>query len=604
MSPKSLKFAAAAGVLAAGLVGGSVPFAHAGVGSCSQPVSSGVDPVATDCLFILRAAVGSTTCSKPCICQPRGISPTKASDALVCLQYSVGQPVEIDCACGAPDVESSDYTFDPDTAIADPNVAARYVKTTYYGAFSQDQNASVGDWTEDWTVKLHGNNKIWEPASGGTLAGGTPSANGSCPTGTTDIGDQTLPASVGGGSMDLCELAGRYNTDGQTITLTNDNIYRINQAATTGTIFGNGDALKVVAPSIVPPGGYTNPVDTHLVIEPGTLVLGGSGEALVISRGSDITINGTEADPVVLDSQAAFDAWVGGNDNGGAQGQWSGLVLNGFGIINTCNDATSCDAEVEGIDGTVFYGSPNTSGITNWDCGDIEYLVIDNPGFDQNGMGDDTNGLTVYGCDYPTTLSYIQANNSLDDGMEFFGGSAVGDHFVATNNLDDNFDSDFGYQGGIQFGLVIQGADGDKGFEADNSTSVGAFTPLSNPNYANITVLNNPATVQSGGGLSLRTVTAMNMWNVIQTNGKGYGIRSEASTGTVRGINGSDQLVFENVWLYDPLPVESATNGILRGTDATDKTNLTSTFDAGSNNVRSAVLNPGLDAVGFPDQTP
>jgi len=230
--------------------------------------------------------------------------------------------------------------------------------------------------------------------------------------------------------------------------------------------------------------------------------------------------------------------------------------------------------------------------------------VIDNPGFDQNGMGDDTNGLTVYGCDYPTTLSYVQTNNSLDDGMEFFGGSAVGDHFVATNNLDDNFDSDFGYSGGIQFGLVIQGADGDKGFEADNSTSVGPFTPLSFPNYANITVLNNPATVATGGGLSLRTVTAMNMWNVIQTNGKGYGIRSEASTGTVRGVNGSDQLFFNNVWLYNPLPVETATNGILRGTDATDKTNLTATFDAGTNNVRSAVLTPGLDAVGFPDQTP
>jgi len=219
-------------------------------------------------------------------------------------------------------------------------------------------------------------------------------------------------------------------------------------------------------------------------------------------------------------------------------------------------------------------------------------------------MGDDTNGLTVYGCDYPTTISYVQTNNSLDDGMEFFGGSAVGDHFVATNCLDDNFDSDFGWQGGIQFGLAIQGVDGDKGFEADNSTSVGAFTPVSKPNYANITVLNNPATIVSAGGVALRTHTGMNMWNLIQTNGKNYGIRSEAQTATNRGVNGSDDLVFENVWLYNPLPVESGTNGILRGTDATDKIDLTATFDVGANNVRSAVLDPGLDAVGYPDQTP
>lgn len=604
MSPKSLKIASVAAVLATGLAGGLAPLAHAGAGSCAQPVSAGAGPVATDCLFILRAAVGTTTCTDPCICQPRGVAPTRASDALVCLQFSVGQPVTIDCPCGTPDVESSEYTFDPDTAIADPNIAARYEKTTYYGAFSQDQDASVGDWTQDWTVNVHGNNKVWEPADGGTLNGAAPTANGACPAGTTDIGDQTLPASVGGGAMDLCELAGRYDTDGQTITLTNDNIYRINQTATTGTIFGNGDALDVVAPSITPPMGYTNPVATHLVIEQGTLVLAGAGEALVISRGSDITVTGTRADPVVFDSQVSFDAWVGGNDNGGAQGQWSGLVMTGFGIINTCDDATSCDAEVEGIDGTVFYGSPNTSGVTDWDCGDISYLVVDSPGFDQNGMGDDTQGLTVYGCDYPTELSYIQVNNSLDDGMEFFGGSAVGDHFVATNCLDDSFDSDFGYQGGIQFGLVIQGPDGDKGFEADNSDSVGAFSPLSKPNYANITVLNNPLTPTSGGGLSLRTQGGMNMWNVIQTNGKGYGIRSEATTGTVRGINGSNDLTFENVWFYNPGLTETATNGILRGTDATDKINLTATFDAGSNNIASGVLDPGLDAIGYPDQTP
>lgn len=607
MSPKSLKFAAVAGVLAAGLVG-AIPSAHAGKGSCSQPVSSGNDPVATDCLFLLRAAVGSTSCTEPCICQPRGVAPTKASDALICLQYSVGQPVSIDCPCGVPDVEASDLEFDPSVAVADPDVATRFVTTHYQGAFSQDQLAAeaaglagvVGDWTEDWTVKLHGNNKVWEPASGGTLAGATPSADGNCPAGTTDIGDEALPAPLAG-SMDLCELAGRYDTDGQTITLTNDNIYLVNTTATTGTIVGNGDALKVVAPSITPPGGYTNPVATHLVIEQGTLVLGAAGDALVISRGSDITITGTKDDPVVFDSQDAFTAWQGGNDDGGAKGQWSGLVLNGFGQINTCIDAVSCDAEVEGIDGVVYYGSSNTSGVTDWDCGSISYLVVDNPGFDQNGLGDDTQGLTVYGCDWPTELSYIQVNNSLDDGMEFFGGSAVGDHFVATDCLDDNFDSDFGYRGGIQFGLIKQGADGDKGFEADNSSSVGAFTPQSLPNYANITVLNNPATPTSGGGLSLRTHTAMNMWNVIQTNGKGYGIRSEANTATSEGVNGNDLLFFNNIWFYNPGLTETATNGVLRGTDATDKTDLTATVNAGVNNIADGTSDPGLDSNGLPN---
>jgi hypothetical protein len=602
MNPGKWKVFAAA-VMAAALVAGATPAAHAAAGSCSQPVSIGEAPVATDCLRILRVAVGTQTCGdNPCICRPRGTSSTRASDALLCLQYSVGQPVTINCNCGLPDVESSAFMFDPATAIADPNVRARFQKTSYYGAFSQDQTPAVADWTTGWTVKVHGNNKIWHPATaGGALNGATPTANGSCPTGTTDIGDVTMPAPYTG-SMDVCELAGRYSVDGTTITLTNDNVYRINQTNTGGTFFGNGDSVQKVAPGLAS-GPYTVPVATHLVVQPGTLILGGSAEALIISRGSDITMNGTKADPIVMDSETAFNAWVGGNDNAGARGQWSGLVLTGFGVINRCNDGTSCDAIAEGLDTAVRYGGSKT----DWNCGSIQYLVIDNPGFDIDGMGNDTNGLTVYGCDYPTMLSYIQTNNSLDDGMEFFGGSAVGDHFVSTNNQDDNFDTDFGFSGGVQFGLAIQAADdGDKGFECDNGVGTDTFyetaTPISKPNFANITVLNKNSTVASGGGLSLRTWTNMNMWNVIQTNGKSYGIRSENQTATNRGVNppGMDGIVLENMWIYNPGLTETLTNGVLRGTDATDKTNLTDTFNAGTNNVNG--VSPGLDTKGYPSR--
>lgn len=543
--------------------------------------------------------MGLRTCDNPCICKPRGSATTKVSDALVCLQYAVGQPVTIDCPCGTPDLESSSYEFDPETAIADVNVGERFVKTSYYGAFSQDQNPSVGDWTADWTVFVHGNNKVWEPASGGTLNGATPTADGSCPAGTTDIGDKTMPAPFTG-SMDLCELAGRYSVDSSTITLTNDNVYRINQTNTGGTLVGTGDATLKVAPGLAS-GPYTEAVAVSLVVEPGTLILGGSAEALVITRGSTITVNGTSQDPVVMDSEAAFDAWVGGNDNAGARGQWSGLVLTGFGQVNRCNDINSCDAQAEGLEAAVRYGGSKT----DWNCGSINHIVIDNPGYDLDGLGDDTNGMTIYGCDYPTEISYAQVNNCLDDGFEFFGGSAVGDHLVSTQNQDDNFDTDFGFTGGVQFGLVIQAADdGDKGFECDNGKNSDLVyqtaVPSSLPNFANITVLNKQTTASSGGGLSLRTWTTMNMWNVIQTNGKSYGFRSEEGTATNRGLNapGTDQLMFNNVWLYNP----AASNGNFRGTDATDKTNLTDTFSAGLNNVID--VDPGLDAIGYPDQTP
>ncbi len=67
--------------------------------SCSQPISTGSRPTASDCLFILKAAVGSATCTPECMCAPKGSLPIAATDALVCLKNAVGQPVALNCPC-------------------------------------------------------------------------------------------------------------------------------------------------------------------------------------------------------------------------------------------------------------------------------------------------------------------------------------------------------------------------------------------------------------------------------------------------------------------------------------------------------------------------
>ena len=73
--------------------------ALAAQGDCSQPVSTGSAPAASDCLYILKVAVGSLTCSPACICAPKGTLPTSSSDALLCLRKSVGQQVQLNCPC-------------------------------------------------------------------------------------------------------------------------------------------------------------------------------------------------------------------------------------------------------------------------------------------------------------------------------------------------------------------------------------------------------------------------------------------------------------------------------------------------------------------------
>ena len=69
--------------------------AHADFGDCTQPVSTGPDPVATDCLFILRTAVFLETCNPDCVCAPKGSLPVTATDALLCLNIATFQPVAL-----------------------------------------------------------------------------------------------------------------------------------------------------------------------------------------------------------------------------------------------------------------------------------------------------------------------------------------------------------------------------------------------------------------------------------------------------------------------------------------------------------------------------
>ncbi len=67
--------------------------------ACAAPISSASPPQATDCLYILQAAVGLRTCALPCQCAPKGSLPASATDALLCLRASVGGQVVLNCPC-------------------------------------------------------------------------------------------------------------------------------------------------------------------------------------------------------------------------------------------------------------------------------------------------------------------------------------------------------------------------------------------------------------------------------------------------------------------------------------------------------------------------
>lgn len=94
------------------------PRVYAAIGDCSQPVSNGANPTASDCLFILQAAVGSQACTPSCICDPTGGGGTTATDALTCLANAVGQDVALNCPCSATTTTSSTTLSTTTTTIS------------------------------------------------------------------------------------------------------------------------------------------------------------------------------------------------------------------------------------------------------------------------------------------------------------------------------------------------------------------------------------------------------------------------------------------------------------------------------------------------------
>lgn len=93
------------------LVASAANTSRAGQGDCSQPVSTGPAATATDCLFILQAAVGAQTCTPECICAPTGNLPISATNALFCLSAVVTPGAPLNCPCDTPTSTSTSTTL-------------------------------------------------------------------------------------------------------------------------------------------------------------------------------------------------------------------------------------------------------------------------------------------------------------------------------------------------------------------------------------------------------------------------------------------------------------------------------------------------------------
>jgi hypothetical protein len=216
-----------------------------------------------------------------------------------------------------------------------------------------------------------------------------------------------------------------------------------------------------------------------LTIEAGTIIKGVSGTkgALIIERGSKIMAQGTESNPIVFTSDKAKGQR--------SYGDWGGLVLCGKAPTNKHDNGTGVGIAEGGI-GSNYGGTDpaDNSGI-------LQYVRIEFPGIPLTATANsEINGLTLYSVGSGTTIDHIQVSYSGDDSYEWFGGTVNAKYLVALRGWDDDFDTDNGFIGKIQFFVCLRDpaiADQSQsnGFESDNDADGSTLTPVTAPIFVN-----------------------------------------------------------------------------------------------------------------------
>lgn len=234
-----------------------------------------------------------------------------------------------------------------------------------------------------------------------------------------------------------------------------------------------------------------------LTIPAGTIIRGqanaGEGEyaCIVINKGGKIVVNGTAENPVIMTSNV---------DGSRSRGDWGGLAIFGKAINNQ-----KVDALMEGFSKLTFYkgglGGNHGGADDNDNSGSIKYLRVEFAGFALD-VNKEINAVTFGSVGRNTVVDNIQVSYSGDDAFEWFGGTVNAKHLIAYATTDDDFDTDFGFSGQVQYGIAYRmpdqfdmswklasGASTSETFESDNDAGGSSLTPITSAVFSNITAI-------------------------------------------------------------------------------------------------------------------
>jgi hypothetical protein len=221
-----------------------------------------------------------------------------------------------------------------------------------------------------------------------------------------------------------------------------------------------------------------------LTIEPGTVFkcsdvsfdgrTAATGTSLIIQKGGKIMAEGTREQPIVFTSA---------KPKGQRQAtDWGGIIICGKARNNqgTMTIEGGVEADHGGND------DDDNSGV-------MRYCRLEFGGYPY-ALDNEINGLTLGSVGRGTTLEYIQVSYSGDDSYEWFGGSVNCKHLIAYHGWDDDFDTDNGFSGKLQFLLGVRDpkiADqsNSNGFESDNNANGGTELPYTTCVFSNVTII-------------------------------------------------------------------------------------------------------------------
>lgn len=333
-----------------------------------------------------------------------------------------------------------------------------------------------------------------------------------------------------------------------------------------GTQIGNGDQEFVfTGKQTIKKGtyilkGWVYIADgAELTIEPGTIIKGDkqTKAALIAERGGKLIAQGTATEPIVFTSEEAK-----GNRR---PGDWGGIIL--------CGKAKNNKSEMQ------IEGGPRTKHGGNDDAdnsGVLSYVRIEFAGYPFQ-TDQEINGLTLGSVGSGTKIDHIQVSYTNDDSYEWFGGTVNCKYLVAYKGWDDDFDTDNGFSGKVQFGLSVRDSkiadvSQSNSFESDNNADGSNSEPHTSAVFSNMTLVGpmatdasfvNDASYINGGNyypnngsslgkfqaaMHIRRDTHLNCFNSVAI-GWPVGIIIDNEKGDTQGAATAGNLKLENIWL-------------------------------------------------------